>query len=58
MNTKAIIENPSHFGPRGRFWIADFRLSEQEKLDQIRSFLCIDFSPQIQNPKSEIQNVI
>jgi hypothetical protein len=29
-STKAITESPSHFGLRGRFWIADFRLSEKE----------------------------
>jgi hypothetical protein len=41
MSTKALTESPSHFG----FWIADFRLSEEEKLNPIRKFLCIYFSP-------------
>jgi len=52
--TTAMATIPPHF----RFWILDFRLSEQEfgSRSKVFSFMC--FFSSIQNLKSKIQNVI
>src|SRR6185295_18876110 len=52
VSATTIANNPLHFGPRGRFWIADFRLSERnfEGNAFIGSFSWLS----IQNLKSKI----
>src|SRR6185503_1159337 len=51
VSATAIAKTLTHF----RFWIADFRLSEEEFRTRSKAFSLIGFLP---NPKSKIQNYL
>jgi hypothetical protein len=52
-NVKARASTAIHFGLRGRFWIADFGLSDCNPINFVNHICVMNFSP---NPKTKIEN--